>query len=101
MNVYPSGTVVRTQAQNFRGLDGVVADPTTVTLKYRRGSGTTTTVTYPAAPIVKDSIGNYHADLDSSGFTGPDQELWLAQWTGTGQVAVIGNDSWQVEPTTL
>jgi hypothetical protein len=101
MNVYPSGTVVRTQAQNFKGLDGLVADPTTVTLKWRRGSGAITTAVYPAAPIIKDSIGNYHADMDTTGFVGPDLELWLTEWIGTGTVSVIGNDSWQVEPLTL
>jgi hypothetical protein len=92
---------VRTKAQNFTSLDGGVADPTTVVLKYRRGSGSTTTVTYPSAPIVKDSAGNYHADLDTTGFSGPGRELWEVQWTGTGTVAVIGSDSWMVEAPIL
>jgi hypothetical protein len=101
MNVYVSGTFVRTRARNFTTIDGVVTDPDTVTLKYRHGAGATTTVVYPSAPIVKDATGNYHADLDTSGFAGPGQELWQAQWTGTGAVAAIGNDAWKVKAPTL
>lgn len=101
MNVYPSGTVVRTIASDFTDIDGVIKDPTVTTLKYRKGAGATTTVTFPAAPIIKDSAGNFHADLDTSGFTGPDLELWQVQWQGVGDVAVIANDEWQVTPPTL
>jgi hypothetical protein len=101
VNVYPSGTIVRTTAASFTNVSGVVADPTTITLKYRRGSGSITSVLYPTAPIIKDSVGNYHADLDTSGFAGPGQELWLTEWIGTGNVAVIGNDAWFVEAPTL
>lgn len=101
MNTYISGTTVRTKAQNFSTVDGTVTDPTTVVLKYRRGSQATVTVTYPSSPITKDSVGNYHADLDTSGFSGPGLEFWTAQWTGTGAVAAIGVDNWRVEATTL
>jgi len=101
MNVYPSGTLVRTRAQSFTTIDGIVSDPSTITLKYKRGAQATVTIVYPDARIVRDSQGNYHADLDTTGFAGPDLELWQIQWTGTGTVAVIGNDRWQVEATTL
>lgn len=101
MNTYVSGTAVRTRARNFTNIDGTVADPDTVTLRYRKGSGGTNTVVYPSSPIVKDSVGNYHADLDTSGFAGPGLQFWQVQWTGTGSVAAIGNDSWNVEAPTL
>lgn len=101
MNKYTSGTLVRTIAANFTDINGVVKDPTTTTLKYRKGLGAVTTAIFPAAPIVKDSAGNFHADLDTSGFTGPDLELWEVEWIGTGDVVAIGTDEWQVEPRLL
>ena len=101
MNTYPSGTLVRTSAINWTQLGGGIADPTTITLKYRAGGGSITTVTYPNSPIVRDSQGNYHADLDTTGFAGPGLQLWEVEWIGTGTVQVIGNDSWQVSAPTL
>lgn len=59
---------------------GVATDPTTVILKYRKPFDTTiTTVTYPSAPIIKDSVGNYHADLDTTGQSG-NSEAWVYEW---------------------
>jgi hypothetical protein len=95
-----SGSLVRTSAA-FADINGNPADPTTVTLKYKPGAGSTTTVTYPSSPVVKDSTGAYHADLDTTGWTGPDDLLYATEWTGTGNVQAIAADYWQVTPPAL
>jgi hypothetical protein len=95
VNTYMSGQLVRTSA-TFKDIDGNPADPATITLKYKDAGGSITSVTYPTTPIVKDSVGVYHADLDSSGWTGPGSALWLTEWIGTGAVQSINVDSWEV-----
>jgi hypothetical protein len=100
LNVYISGTLVRSVAA-FVNTAGAAADPDVITLKYRKDAGSTTTVTYPSAPIVKDATGGYHADLDSTGFAGPGYQLWQAQWQGTGAVVAIGDDAWNIEAPAL
>lgn len=95
-----SGTLVRTRAQ-FTDTTGQAADPTTVVLKYRKDAGSTTTVTYPSAPIVRAALGDFHADLDTSGWTGPGNQGWVTQWAGTGAVQVVDRDEWGVEPQAL
>lgn len=95
-----SGSLVRSTA-TFANISGTITDPTTVTLKYRTAAGSTTTVVYPSAPIVKDSTGVYHADFDTTGFTGPDDQLWTTEWIGTGTVQAISVDYWQVVPAAL
>lgn len=95
-----SGSLVRTSA-TFASVTGDAADPTTVTLRYKTGAGATTTAAYPSAPIVKDSTGVYHADLDTTGWAGPDALLYATEWTGTGNVQAIGSDYFQVVPAAL
>lgn len=99
-NTYMSGTLVRSKAA-FTDVTGAAADPTTVTLKYRKGAGATTTVVYPSAPIIKDATGAYHADLDTTGWAGPGNLVELAQWQGTGTVQAIAVDSWLISPPEL
>ena len=100
MNLYVSGTLV-TSIANFVNAAGAPTDPSTITFKYRIGAGATTTVLYPSAPIIRDSQGNYHANLDTTGWAGPDLLLYTVQWTGTGNVVAIQPDYWQVEPPAL
>ena len=95
-----SGSLVRTSAA-FADITGTAADPSTVTLKYKTGAGSITTVTYPSPPIVRDSTGAYHADLDTTGWTGPDDLLYATEWAGTGAVQAIGSDYFQVTPAAL
>lgn len=66
-----------------------VTDPTTVTLRVRKPSGTTTSYTYAGGQVQKDSTGVYHYNLalDQAGD-------WEAEWVGTGAVVAT-------EPVTL
>lgn len=72
---------------------GVATDPTGVVLYVRKpGALSATTYNYPADPIiVKDSTGNYHADLaiDTEG-------AWHYEWAGTGAVTADEEDSFYV-----
>lgn len=99
-NIYISGALVQSTA-NFTNLSGVLTDPTTITLKYRIGAGSTTTVVYPAAPIVRAAQGVYTANLDTTGWAGPGLQLWTIEWIGTGAVQAPGIDYWEVEPLAL
>ena len=98
--VYMSGSLVDTIAA-FVNEAGAAADPTTITLKYRKAAGSTTTVTYPSAPIVRDSQGGYHAALDTTGWAGPGLQRWTIQWQGTGAVIAIWSDLWDVDAPAL
>lgn len=100
MNTYTSGSLV-TSAASFTNNAGQPTDPDTVTLKYKLGNGATQTVVYPASPIVKNSVGNYQANFDTTGWTGPGMRLDIQQWQGTGAVVAIADDAYQVEPSTL
>lgn len=74
------GDLQRVSATNITNAAGVVTDPTTLTLKVMKPDATVDTYVYPTDPIiVKDSVGNYHADIDvdSAG-------RWAYSWEGTG-----------------
>lgn len=59
---------------------GIAVDPAAVLFKYEDPSANVATLTYPAdAALVKDSAGNYHADIDCN-----EVGLWFWEWQGTG-----------------
>jgi hypothetical protein len=103
-NTYLAGSLVRVAtyagplpdpAGGFRDDTGTLADPTSITLKYRPGVvASVVTVIYPAVPIVRDAAGLYHADLDT---TGADTDTWTYEWIGTGNVQAIADNSFQVQ----
>lgn len=103
-NTYLAGSLVRVATYvgdiaspvgGFRDDTGTLADPTTVTLKYRPGvSAMVVTVIYPAEPIVRDEAGLYHADLDT---TGEPTDTWTYEWIGTGAVQAIADNTFQVQ----
>lgn len=96
MNVYTSGALVRVKAA-FTDATGAAADPTTVTLKYRKGaSGSTQTAT-----PVHDSTGAFHFDLDTTGWTGDEMQVWTYQYVGTGLVQALGAKDFGVEAAPL
>jgi hypothetical protein len=95
-NTYLAGNLIRVTAA-FANAAGAATDPSTITLEYRPGLGAAlTTVVYPSAPIIKDSAGNYHADLDTTGST-PGVTTWDYGWFGTGTVQAVATGSFIVE----
>ena len=85
INVYQRGDLVRI-AGVFKNTDGNAIDPTTVALEVSKRSGVQT-LTYDPGDIVRDSLGNYHADIsaDEAG-----EVFWKWITTGTGQAAHHG-----------
>lgn len=83
-NSYDLGDLVRVTAV-FTNSSGTAIDPTVVICKYKDPSGNTTTLTYGTdVALVKDSVGNYHTDINCD-----EAGDWLYRWysTGTGQAA--------------
>lgn len=62
---------------------GAAVDPVALTLTIRTPAGVDTTTTYPAAPIVRDALGTFHADIAL-----PEAGVYTYQWVSTtpGQV---------------
>jgi hypothetical protein len=78
-NAYAPGNVARLSAV-FRNAAGAEANPTTVTLRYRKPGAATVSVTTPDALIVNDAAGRYHFDLALSN----DPGVWEYRWESTG-----------------
>lgn len=79
---YDVGDGVRTTSQ-FK-VNGVLTDPTSVTIKVKTPAGTVTTKSYPADPeVVRTGLGafSYTFILTTAG-------SWWYRWEGAG--AVIG-----------
>jgi len=79
LGTYTEGALVKVTAA-FTDSNNAAVDPTTVTLKWHRNKDAVTTWTVTTGQIVKDSVGNYHANLDTTDLTGP----WSYEWEGTG-----------------
>lgn len=78
---------------NTFSVAGTPTDPTTVTLVVTDPSGNTEgTYTYGGATITKSSTGVYYKDL-----TVDEVGTWLYRWTGTGTVADVAVDSFDVD----
>lgn len=79
------GDLVRVSGAFTQVSNGAAIDPTVVKLSIRAPNVATVTYTYlSGVVIVKDSVGNYHADIDAN-----DDGTWHYRWwsTGTGQAA--------------
>ena len=86
MNTYPFGATVRIKC-TFTDPAGALGDPTTVTLKVEGPDGVETTYT----DAVKDAVGLYHRDILVSG-----SGYWSYRWIGTGAIAQVDEDQFQV-----
>lgn len=80
--------------------DGAAAptyiDPTDLSLKYAfLPAGAPTVQDYNPGNIIRDSLGHFHYDLDTTGLlaAGADGDQLTYEWisTGTGQASVVGH----------
>lgn len=91
-NTYDIGDQARMSAAFTNVSTGAAADPTAVTLEYRKPDGAITTLVYGAdAALVKDSTGNYHADV-----TVDQWGRWDYRFAGTGAVIAAGDSFFEV-----
>lgn len=101
---YPFGSVVRVSALVADSVGNPI-DPTSISLTYAINNGTMTTVNYPGS-IIKDSVGNYHYDVDTTkGPNGSNQgngtDFWQLRWITTGTGQAQAGLSFAVDPTNV
>lgn len=95
MNYYTAGSLVTVSAVFVDEAANAPIDPTVVTLEVGIYGVTPTTYTYGVGSvIVKNSVGNYHAEIDTTGFT--PAGIWYYQWDGTGACQAIAAGSMQI-----
>ena len=88
MPTYTAGAKVRILV-TFTDNTGALIDPGTVSLKYALPNVANVSQTYNPGNIVRDSLGVYHYDLDTTGSApGALRYEWLG--TGSGQAAGTG-----------
>ena len=78
VEAYDKGDRVRFSAI-FRDLADVLTDPTAVKLRIRRPDASVSELTLAGGQVVRDSLGQFHADvdIDQSG-------AWAGKWEATG-----------------
>lgn len=90
LSLYKNGQKVRCSV-DFK-VDDVLTDPTTVTFKYKKPSGTTTTLVYGTdAAVVKDATGQYHVDV-----TTDEKKEWNFRFEGTGTCTAVEEAAFNV-----
>ena len=93
-NVYDKGDLVRCSGA-FTDAAGDACDPTGVVFKFQDPSGNETTYTYGTdSELVKDSVGNYHVDVDTD-----EVGYWYYRFEGTGTGQAAGEASFIVRET--
>ena len=94
MAAYYEGALVRTKAAfTDPNNNNAPIDPTTVTLKWHRITDPLTTWAVAGNEIIKDSTGNYHADLDTTNLPGH----WSYEYEGTGTAQAANAGAFYVE----
>ena len=78
-------------SNDFKDVDGVLTDPTTIVLKVKDPSGTTDVYTYASAQVERDATGQYHRDIaiDEPG-------TWHWRWEGAGAIVAVDEDFFYV-----
>lgn len=87
MASYDRGDLIRVSA-TFTNQAGAALDPTAIVFKFTTPAAATTIYTYGVdGQLVRDSIGNYHVDVNANA-----AGRWRYRYesTGTGQAAAEG-----------
>ena len=93
MTQYVERNVVRVTAAFTDPVTLLPLDPTVVKLTFGTKTSPTTWTYLGTGSIIRDSLGNFHADLDTTGgVIGGKPTNWYYEWTstGTGQAANSG-----------
>lgn len=93
-NSYLAGNKVRVSVA-FTDSVGALVDPTTVSLEYSVLPAAPTVKGYPA-DIIRDSLGNYHYDIDTTALLGVVTYEFIS--TGVGQAAASGQFAVTADP---
>ena len=88
MAQYEIGTTIELQGIFTNALNGVYADPTSITLFLLDPSGLATTQTWPGGSIVRDSLGHFHFIM-----TPTVSGNWTYKWKGIGTANATSPDT--------
>lgn len=87
VNTYDKGDVVRISGA-FTDATPIALDPTAILFRFRDPDGTETSYAYGIdSQIVKDSVGQYHVDIDADIYGRYFYRMWS---TGVGKAAAEG-----------
>jgi len=89
-NTFVEGNVLNFSVAFTTEATGNPIDPTNVAFGYRINGGSITILKYGVSDAVTNpSVGNYVAEVDTTGFPG----TWVWEWqsTGTGQALISGS----------
>lgn len=88
-----AGTMIRTTCVFTDLTTGLPADPDIVQAGYQLGDGDVVSTTFPTL-IVKDEVGVYHWDIDSTPFAAPQLVvLMVLYWQGSGDIDTTSDPS--------
>ena len=94
MGSHDKGNTVRVSAAFTTVATGAALDPTAVYCEYRDPSGNVTALVYGMDDaLIKDSVGNYHVDIDAD-----ESGKWYYRFFSTGTGKAAGKGSFTVNP---
>lgn len=91
INSYLSNNLIRIFTAITQSIGGAPIDPTAISLKITAPNGVITDL---SATIVKDSVGNYHADYLPTQYG-----VHVFEWTGTGTATVFDKQRFMITDT--
>jgi hypothetical protein len=98
--VYEGSTVRFYTSTPFTSISGTAVDPDTVTFSYQVQGQNTISFTYtwgtgdPTNTIVRDGVGLYHADVDTTGRAG------IYSWRWFGAPSSVAHDTTKTQVAT-
>lgn len=95
-SVFYAATDELATLNNTFQVDGIATDPATVSLTVTTPSQVSTTYTYGAGQITKDSTGVYHKDISCT-----EAGEWSYLWDGTGAATDVQAGTWTVWDSSL
>lgn len=102
-----AGSVVRAVG-SFTDLGDAAVDPDVVVVCYTNGDADPVNFIYGTdAEVVKDEVGTYHVDIDTTGFavvasgTSTLTVEWACKATTTGHVQVVGSEKLRIVPAPI
>lgn len=93
-NQYDIGDVVRL-SNIFRDTVPQDSDPNTIVVTLLKPGATSTTYSYAGATVTRDSLGHFHVDVDTTGFT---PGRYVHRWVTTGTPKTASEGEFYIKP---
>lgn len=89
---FVAGTTVRFTATYSDGITDIFTDPVSVSAGYFIEGESVVQTVFGDGLIIKDGVGIYHWDIDTTGFAGPRVSVLMTmQWAGEGTIDIVGD----------